>query len=138
MGRALSNERSGPAQAGVSVMQIGPPQGHPDEMRVPQVRFLGEQDGPVEREFKQRLVELFGHDSPVGAAYLARVAYSDATPVVVALCLRVEPGQEHVLAENAAQVFSSMFGRHEHLDILFLDAKQETEVSKVCPAFIRA
>lgn len=112
------------------------PQGHPDEMRVPQIQFVGEQDGPVEREFKQRLIEFFGHDRRVDAAYLARVAYSDATPVVVALCLRVKPEEERVLAESAAQVFSSMFGRHEHLDILFLDAQQETELSKVCPAFL--
>lgn len=120
----------------MNVVRKEVPRGHPDEMRVPQVRFLGEQDGPVEREFKQRLVELFGHDRRVGAAYLARVAYSDATPVLVALCLHAESGQERDLAENAAQIFSSMFGRHEHLDILFLDAQQETELSKVCPAFI--
>lgn len=112
------------------------PQGHPDEMRVPQVQFVGEQDGPAEREFKQRLVERIGHDHRVVTAHLARVKYSDATPIVVALCLRVEPGQESDLARKVAQVFSSMFGRHEHLDILFLDPQQVTEVSKVCLAFI--
>lgn len=136
MGRTLSNGRRSPDQADMTVARNETSQGYPNEMRVPRVMFVGEQDGPVEREFKQRLVEHFGHDRRVGAAYLARVAYSDATPVLVALCLRAEPGQERDLAENAAQIFSSMFGRHEHLDILFLDAQQETELSKVCPAFI--
>lgn len=103
---------------------------------MPKVKFIGEQDGPVERELKQRLFVLFGHDRRVGAAYLARVTYSDATPVLVALCLRTEPEHERELAENAAQIFSSMFGRHEHLDILFLDARQEAELSRVCAAFI--
>lgn len=115
----------------------GPPiQGYADEMRVPQIRFLGEQDGPTEREFKQRLAELFGHDRRIIAAYLARVAYSDTTPISVALCLYTATGEVTPLADAAAQVFSSMFGRHEHLDILFIDRQQSAALSKICSAFI--
>jgi len=46
---------------------------HPQEIRVPQVQFLSEQDGPAEQLLKVRLAEFFQKDRSVHAAYLARV-----------------------------------------------------------------
>lgn len=84
---------------------------HPRAIYVPQVRFIGEQDGPAERELKQRLAEFFrGHQS-VKAAYLARVSYGDAGPVSVALCLRTQLGPDSGIAEKVGRIFASMFGR---------------------------
>jgi len=63
---------------------------NPEKIQVPKLRFLGEQDGVPERELKDRLVKFFQCDQSILTAYLARVAYTDPSPLVVALCLRSE------------------------------------------------
>lgn len=104
-------------------------------MRVPQPRFLGEQDGPPERELKAALVEFFGRDPSVRAAYLARVAYGDQATANVVLCLRTQFGPDPGLAEKIGRIFASMFGAHEHLDLLFLNDEQENTLRKVAAPF---
>lgn len=108
---------------------------HPEEIQVPKLRFLGEQDGVPERELKDRLIKFFQVDQSILRAYLARVAYSDPSPLVVALCLRSEFGPDRVVVEKIGKIFASMFGSHEHLDIIFLDGQQEHELAKVCSPF---
>ena len=109
---------------------------HPEEIQVPQLQFLGEQDGPPERELKSRLAEFFRRDQSVNTAYLARVAYGD-TSLAVTLCLRSQFGPDRGLAEKVGTIFASMFGGHEHLDI-FLSEAQEAELMKVCKPFFQA
>lgn len=105
------------------------------EVQVAQLVFLGEQDGPPERELKKQLTEFFLSSSAVKSAYLTRIAYGSHSAPVVALCLRTESGQNQTLVENAGNIFASMFGRDEHMDIVFLDERQETELLKICRAF---
>ena len=107
---------------------------NPEEFQVPQLRFLGEQDGPPERELKCRLAEFFERDKTVNKAYLARVAYG-AESFAVALCLRAQLGPDRGLAERVGKIFASMFGGHEHLDIIFLSEIQEAELASVCKPF---
>jgi hypothetical protein len=109
----------------------------PEEIQVPQLRFLGEQDGPPEREIKSRLAEFFGRDRSVSTAYLARVAYAEKS-VAVALCLRSQFGPDRGLAEKVGNIFASLFGGREHLDIIFLSEAQETELVAVCKPFFQA
>jgi hypothetical protein len=68
-------------------------------------------------------------------AYLAQVAYGERSPMAVALCLRSQFGPDRGVAEKIGEIFASMFGGHEHLDIIFLDKEEESELSKVCPPF---
>jgi len=107
---------------------------HPKELGVSQLRFLGEQDGPPERELKGRLSEFFRRDQLVSVAYLALVAYEDKS-IAVALCLRSQGGPDRRVAEDIGRIFASMFGGHEHLDIVFLSKAQEGELMRVCQAF---
>jgi hypothetical protein len=109
----------------------------PEEIRVPQLRFLGEQDGPPERELKSRLAEFFGRDQTVSTAYLARVAYGKKS-FAIALCLRSHFGPYSGLVEKVGKIFASMFGGHEHLDIIFLSEAQEAELVMVCKPFFQA
>lgn len=108
---------------------------HAEEIQVPKVSFLGEQDGVPERELKSRLVEFFQRDQSVVKAYLAQVAYSEQSPMAVALCLRSQFGLDRGVAEKIGKIFASMFGGHEHLDIIFLDDQQESKLAKVCSPF---
>jgi len=106
-----------------------------EQIHVSKIRFVSEQDGPPERELKSSLIALFENERGVKSAYLARVTYGDQSPVIVALCLRVQSGSNRGIAESAGRVFASMFGKHQHLDVIFLSFAQEAEAAKVCRSF---
>jgi hypothetical protein len=105
------------------------------EIRVPRIRFLGEQDGPPERELKAKLKDLFQLDQSVNTAYLAKVVYGEESHVSVALCLKIRFKTDRGLMEEVGKIFASMFGQQEHLDIVFLSDDQESELTTVCPPF---
>ena len=102
------------------------------------IKFVGEQDGSPESDLKARFVELFRREPTVRSAYLARTDYSDSTGVHVALCVKSSAGEYPLLKRRVADIFSAMFGYHEHLDVLFIRDEQEEEVRQVCRAFYRA
>lgn len=97
--------------------------------------FLGEQDGLPERELKKQLAKLFDSAAWVRAAYLARVSYEEMGPVHVALCASGQPGQNRIFGERVGAIFSSIFGSHEHLDVIWLMPEQEATLASVCRPF---
>jgi CRISPR/Cas system-associated endoribonuclease Cas2 len=114
----------------------------PELTHVQQVVFLGEQDGPPERELKARLTQLFDQRRDVLRAYLSRVSYGDSANTV-ALCVRADPEVTNQvvanqLVEMIGKVFGDMFGEHEHLDIIFLSDTQESNLTKSCSAFFQS
>lgn len=108
---------------------------HPQEMRMPEPMFLGEQDGLPERELKAKLNEFFRRDLSVRIAYLARVKYGEQAGVNIVLCLRTQFGPDPGLAEKIGRIFASMFGTNENLDLLFLNDAQENALRKVVTPF---
>ena len=109
-----------------------------EQIRIPAIRFLGEQDGPVERELKSRLSELFAREDTIATAYLARVHYRDSPTDSIALCLRADVAQRDVVADKVGVVFASLFNEKEHLDIMFLEEEMESAVSECCRNFYAA
>lgn len=109
-----------------------------DHCRRQEVRFIAEQIGFPENEFKLELVQLFEGYPKRLRAYLAQVEYGDNKDFDVALCLRVEIDSDEKLAENVAAIFKGMFGENEHLDIIFLVAGQEAELREVCCPFFHS
>src|SRR5882724_9713096 len=105
----------------------------PDEICAQQIAFLGEQDGAVERQLKEELMQVFQRDKTVNKAYLARAAV-DGNPTVV-LGVRAEGVDESRLATQVGAVFASIFNARQHLDIVFLSDAQNAEASRVCRAF---
>jgi len=59
----------------------------PQKIWAQQINFLGEHDGPPERELKKQLITFFGRAQWVRTAYLARIRYEDAESIHVALCV---------------------------------------------------
>lgn len=98
-------------------------------IRVGVVKFLGEQDGDVERELKSALTPLLAKHR-VKRAYLCQAQEEKPSEKGIALCLA---GRRKMgLVREAAEVFRVRFRAEEHLDILFLDGKhQEAELSSV-------
>lgn len=99
------------------------------------LRFVGEQDGPPEQVLKAQLSEQFRASGEVQRAYLARIVADGADTVALCLCASRPDG---AIAAQVGVVFRSIFGAHEHLDILFLTSAQEFEVQGVCCAFYEA
>jgi hypothetical protein len=106
------------------------------ERREPVIHFVGEQDGAVERELKTKLSELFATRQQVQRAYLVRVRYGNEPAINVALALIASAQQEELVAE-VGQLFHSMFGIGQHLDVMFASPAQETRISAVCRQFFR-
>jgi hypothetical protein len=90
-----------------------------DLIRMQRVVFLCEQDGLPERELKIRLTQFFER-AFVRRAHLARVAYEQGGATHVALCVRGQPGQDRIFGERVGEIFASIFGSHEHIDVIWL------------------
>ena len=99
------------------------------------VHFLGEHDGPPERELKVALSGEFLRTPGVRAAYLARVRYGGGEPAELALCIRSVAPEDVPLVGRVGRVYG---GKRPHLDVLFLDEVQEAALAAVCPPFYRA
>jgi hypothetical protein len=108
------------------------------EFNVNNIIFVCEQDGVVEREFKNKIIKLLNSRSQPVRAYLAQVRYGiKDTSFNVVLCFATSNGTDTVLLNESTKIFKAMFGEHEHLDILFLDTDVEYKLRKVCiPFFI--
>ena len=108
-----------------------------EELIAHAVTFVGEQDGPPERMLKGKLSELFAGCKNPKKAYLARVHYREAKGESVCLCLSVSGGDEKPLVEAVHSLFAQQFNRAVHLDILFLNPKQEEQLAAICKPFYR-
>jgi hypothetical protein len=101
------------------------------------IHFIREQDGPVERELKAELSELFGKNRAIQAAYLELADYQDGTEPNVVLCLRSDRDRSHdsQVVGQIERIFEEMFSFTEHLDVSFIDASTEIRLQQVCKPF---
>jgi hypothetical protein len=103
-----------------------------------EVQFICEQDGLPERELKTVLSESFLYDKDIQKAYLVRISYKCSDEYLVALCLSIASGHESSKVKKISNCFSRVFGKEQHLEILFLNSELESQVSKVCnPFYVR-
>jgi hypothetical protein len=106
------------------------------KLQVPEIQFLREQDGPPERLLKERLAVAFVFHRQLNRTYLAQIRYADQ--IGLALCLSCANGPRQKLAEVVGEVFGSIFGAHEHLDIVFVGEDQEPALRGICRPFYSA
>ena len=106
-----------------------------EQFRTRKVRFLGEQDGVPERELKAQLVQLFAGISNVRRAYLVRVKYRESAGESVALAVLSDSGRSVDLVRQVGAVFGPMFGEHENLDVIFLNASEGAAIANCCKPF---
>lgn len=108
---------------------------HPEKRQVPNITFVGEQDGPVEQTLKNSFVDFFRRDQSVLRAFLAQVQFAGNPQVTIALCLKTQFGEDPGLAEKVGTIFSSQFKGDQFLDIIFIDDEQQEALKKVCHPF---
>lgn len=102
------------------------------------IRFLGEQDGLPEQEIKARWQLILATFPNVLRAYLAIVSFERSQSYQVALCIWSKLGDDPRLIDALAKPFREMFNSAAPLDIMFLNAAQESEIKRVCRAFYEA
>ena len=106
-----------------------------DEFTTPDITFVGEQDGPAERRLKEALGVVLGLDRTVIRAYLASVLYDGKISGVMLALLTDEEQDSEKLVAQAGRTFAALFNTRANLDIIFLSAEKNAEISKVCPPF---
>ena len=99
------------------------------------IRFLGEQDGQIEKEIKARWQSILATFPDVLRAYLAIASFNQSQNYQVVLCIQSKKGDDPLLVNALAQPFREMFNATTPLDIMFLNAAQEIDIQKVCRAF---
>ena len=113
----------------------------PITFQVRAIAFLGEQDGPPERDLKQALSVIFSGEPSVSRAFLAKVTHDFAIPgVALCVCLRDSGAQSSRalpshLTREIARAFAEIFASVEHLDVVVLSSAEEHEASRVCRPF---
>lgn len=108
----------------------------PLERREGRVEFLGEQDGPAERELKAMLKTELRRFPSIQRAYLARIGFASDAPGSVALCIFPSSTNDQKIVEVVQQTFSSLFASDAHLDIVFVSTAQEADLQRVCKSFL--
>ena len=106
-----------------------------EQLRIPKITFVCEQDGNTERDLKQSIFALLEEREYVYAAYLARVKYNDSHELNVALCIRMDREDDSMLRKVIGEIFAAKFNQQEHLDIIFISNEQEEELKQVCRPF---
>lgn len=100
------------------------------------INYISEQDDDIEAEFKQKVSSFLNTQNKLVRAYLSRVGYKqNSSDFNVALCLKVNNDEDLNIIGNINNIFKSMFGKNEHLDIIFLDEKNEQWLRKACCPF---
>jgi hypothetical protein len=108
----------------------------PAERREGRIEFLGEQDGPAERELKTLLRVECRRFPSIQRAYLARMGFTPDAPISVGLCIAPSSAEDPAIVEAVQRAFSSLFASDAHLDIVFVDAEQERDLQRVCQSFL--
>lgn len=108
-----------------------------EERTQPVLEFVGEQDGPSERDLKSEFLPILKSSRNVKRAYLARAKYSESDSSEVVLAIRSIGPSDQGLVRALCEVFSRLFRTDTHLDVMFLSTEQEIEVKRVCQPFYK-
>lgn len=108
------------------------------QLHVPTVKFLGEQDGPVERTAKARWLPILSASPTIRRAFLVRASYEAPNDIHVMLALCSTGGPDLTLIEALRVPYADIFSRDCPLDMVFINATQESDIERVCPPFYTA
>jgi hypothetical protein len=105
---------------------------------VQKLRFLGEQDGSVERDVKERWVAILRASPPIRRAFLVRALYEGQPDPQVILALCSSSGPDAALVAALRVPFADIFHRDCPLDMAFVTPAQESQIEPVCRPFYTA
>jgi hypothetical protein len=106
-----------------------------NELSLSRFSFVGEQDGPPERELKEQCRPVLARYPDALRAYLCRVRYEGEPNDHVALCIAGR--QNRRLTKKIAKTLNRLSKGRASMDIMFVppNAAREREAQAVCAAF---
>ncbi len=104
-------------------------------LRPDRIQFIAAADGKPETDLKDAFSKLFDRHQSVGKAYLVHVIYDESPERSVALCLSSASPKDADLVSGIRKAFAALFGKAEHMDILFLSGSEVSRVERVCQPF---
>jgi hypothetical protein len=107
-------------------------------LHVQKVKFLGEQDGLVERAVKARWSEILSAYPEIRRAFLVRASYEASNDMHVVLALCSNAGADQGLIEALRIPYAALFHQDCPLDMVFANAPQESLIEEVCAPFYTA
>lgn len=105
---------------------------------IQKLRFLGEQDGPVERDVKARWLPILTASPHIRRAFLVRALYEGEPDQHVILALCSSSGPDATLVEALRVPYAAIFHRDCPLDMAFVTPAQESQIEPLCPPFYTA
>lgn len=110
----------------------------PGQIDPGEVLFKGEHaGGKTENEIKDLWIAIFAQYPEVQSAFLARVVYGAEITEHISLCVACPKNRKRVLTALQAP-FQTLFRDDQHVDIRFLDDREEESVRRVCRPFFEA
>ena len=105
------------------------------QQHVAKVKFLSEQDGPVERTIKAQWSAILAARPEIRRAFLVRACYEGSNDMHVVLALCSKAAADLNLLEALRVPYAAIFHRDCPLDMVFANSTQESHIEKVCPPF---
>ena len=101
------------------------------------IRYIAEQDGTSEREFKRAVVALLKRLQISATAYLVQIDRGQGSTPSVALCIATAASGtlQKLLTDKVTFIFANMFSEDEHLDIVFVDRDARDAIEMVSVPF---
>ena len=121
-----------------SWLKIKPKRKMVAQQHVAKVKFLGEQDGPVERTIKAQWSTILSTRPQIRRAFLIRASYEGSNEMHVVLALCSKAGADLNLLEALRVPYTAIFHPDCPLDMVFANSTQESHIEKVCAPFYTA
>jgi hypothetical protein len=106
-----------------------------NKIAVGAIKFLGEQDGPVEQSIKARWKPILQAHPAVTHGYLALASYSGKPSPGVVLGIVASSTVDLGIVRALSEPFREAMHRDVALDILLLNADQAVAIARVCKPF---
>jgi hypothetical protein len=102
------------------------------------MRFLGEQDGPVERDLTSQWRPILAERPEVRRAFLVQASYGEDQELHVVLALCTGGVSDLELVKSLRLPFAALLSNDCPLDVAFVNPTQEAQLSNVCAPFYEA
>ena len=106
-----------------------------EQFKTQNIAFVGEQDGPTERELKRAVAVILNRAFSIECAFLLKVLYEPEKETKVALVMQGTREQEEQIVDSVGRIFKELFNESQSLDFLFLTGEQTAQLRSVARPF---
>jgi SseB protein C-terminal domain len=106
-----------------------------EQFKTRNIAFVGEQDGPTERELKRAVAAILKRALSIECVFLLKVLYEPERETKMALVMEETREQEEQIVDSVERIFKGLFDESQSLDFLFLTGEQTAQLRSVTEPF---